>query len=249
MADHGMAFVPGQERRIPTNTTVADLLSVPLFIKLPNQTIGQTSDMNVETIDVLPTIADIIKLPLSDSVDGESLVATNYHERPRKTMYFEGDQPIVVEPEFSQRYEYVDRMISVFGTGGKDDRMWNLNVVPELVGKDVASCNVGSTSVWRHQLDRGGESHGPIGPNFIPSYFLGALDGPKINSPVKIAVAVDGRIAATTRTSTNPTTPRQWTALASEEFFTSANGKVQLFEIEQLNGSFTLHEMSASGNR
>jgi hypothetical protein len=161
-------------------------------------------------------------------------------------MYIEGDQTIVVDPEFSQRFEYVDRMISVFGTGGKDDRLWNLNVVPELVGKELASCNIGPTSMWRHQLERGGDRPVPVGPNFVPSYFFGGLKGPKISSPVMIGIAVDGRIVATTRTSTNSATPRLWTALVPEEFFsTSADCKVQLFEIEQLNGSYSLREMFA----
>jgi hypothetical protein len=248
VADHGMAFVPGQERRIPVDSTLADLLSVPLLIKLPEQTIGHTSDLNVETIDVLPTIADIIKLPLKDPVDGESLVVPNPHERPRKTMHLSGDQTIVVDPEFLQRFEYVDRMVAVFGTGGRDDRLWNLNLIPELVGKDIERCEVEPNSTWKYKLQRGGEKYDPAEPDYVPSYFRGSLEGPKIESPVQIAVAVNGRIAATTRTSTNPTTPSQWSTLVSEEFFTSANCKVQLFEIEQLNGSYTLHEMSAFGD-
>ena len=246
VADHGMAFVAGQERRIPTNNTVADLMSVPLFIKLPAQKTGRTSDLNVETIDVLPTIADIIRLPLTDAVDGESLIAPDYHERPRKTMYFEGNQTIVVDPEFSQRFNYVDRMIAAFGTGGQDDRLWNLNTIPQLVGKEIASCEIGAGSNWNFELERGGEKYDPATPDYVPSYYLGSLVGPKINAPVQIAIAINGRIAATTRTSTNPRTPRQWTVLLREEFFTPAAYKVQLFEIEQLNGSYTLHEMFSS---
>jgi hypothetical protein len=241
VADHGMAFVPGQERRIPTNHTVADLMSVPLFIKLPEQTIGQTSDLNVETIDVLPTIADIIKLPLEDAVDGESLVAPNYQERPRKTMYFDGDKNVVVNPEFSERFDYVDRMVALFGTGGQDDRLWDLNTIPELVGKDISAFSVGSASQWEAELERGGEMYDAAKPNFVPSYFIGSLKGPKVTSPVQIAV--NGRIAGTTRTSTNPSTPRQWTILLREEFFNAATDKARLFEIEQLNGSYALHEL------
>ena len=244
VADHGMAFVPGQERRTPTNATVGDLMSVPLFIKLPEQKIGQTSDLNVETIDVLPTISDIIKLPLTDAVDGESLVNPNFHERPRKTMSIEGNQMIVVDPEFSQRFDYVHRMVAVFGTGGQDDRLWNLNTIPELAGKEIAASNIGPVSQWTVNLERGGEKYDAARPDFIPSYYLGSLEGPKIKSPVQIAIAINGRIAATTRTSTNPATPSEWTVLLREEFFTSEAYTTQLFEIDQINGSFTLHELS-----
>ena len=249
VADHGMAFVPGQERRTPTNATVADLMSVPLFIKLPEQKTGQTSDLNVETIDVLPTIADIIKLPLADAVDGESLVDPGYHERPRKTMQFDGDQTIVVDPEFPQRFDYVDRMVAVFGTGGPDDRLWNLNTIPELVGKTIAASNIGPASPWIVNLERGGEKYDAARPDFVPSYFYGSLEGPKINSPVQIAISINGRIAATTRTSTNPKAPRQWTALLREEFITSEAYTARLFEIEQSNGTVTFHELSIRDSR
>ena len=244
VADHGMAFVPGQERRIPTNTTVADLLSVPLLIKLPEQKIGNTSDMNVETIDVLPTIADITKLPLANAVDGESLVAPNYHERPRKMMHLNGDQTIVVDPDFLQRFEYVDRMIAVFGTGGQNDRLWNLNTIPELVGKDIANCEVRPASTWKYLLLRGGQKYDTAKPDFVPSYFLGSVEGPKIDSPIHLAIAVNGRIAATTRTSTNPKTPRRWTTLLREELFNAATDTVTLYEIERLNGSYAFHQLS-----
>lgn len=243
VADHGMAFVPGQERRIPTDSTVADLLSVPLLIKLPKQTVGYKSDLNVETIDVLPTIADIIKLPLTDPVDGESVVAPNHHERPRKTMHLSGDQTIVVDPEFLQRFEYVDRMVAVFGTGGQDDRLWDLNTIPELVGKDIAICALGPDSTWKYQLQRGGEKYDPAKPNFVPLYFRGSLEGLKIESPVHIAIAVNGQIAATTRTSSNPKSQRQWTVLLREELFKASTDEVKLYEIEQLNGSYVLHEL------
>lgn len=244
VADHGMAFVPGQERRIPTNATVADLMSVPLFIKLPEQTVGHTSDLNVETIDVLPTVVDVIKMLLEDAVDGESLVAVNYQERPRKTMFFDGGKNIIVDPEFSQRFAYVDRMVAVFGTGGPDDRLWDLNTIPELIGQEISALSVGPTSQWKVQLVRGGEKYNAARPDFVPSYFSGNLKGPKVTSPVQIAIAVNGRIAGTTRTSTNPSARQQWTILLREEFFTAATDKVQLFEIEQLNGSYVLHELS-----
>lgn len=243
VADHGMAFVPGQERRIPTNSTVADLMSVPLFIKLPQQTIGQTSDLNVETIDVLPTIADVIKLQLLDEVDGESLVSPDLRERPRKLMHFDRDQTIVVDPGFSQRFDYVDRMIAVFGTGGQDDRLWNLNTIPELVGKEISALNAGSASQWEVKLDRGGEEYDAARPDFVPSYYKGSLKGPKLDSPVQIAVSLNGQIVGTTRTSKNPATPRQWTILLREELFTPAAYKSQLFEIEQMHGSYVLHEL------
>ena len=118
VADHGMAFVAGQDRRTPANETLADLMSVPIFIKTPQQSAGHTTDRSVETIDVLPTIADIIRMPLPGVVDGASLVDESVSERPRKTMHFDYDQVTMVNPEFPQRFKYVDRMLAVFVPDG-----------------------------------------------------------------------------------------------------------------------------------
>ena len=39
-------------------------MSVPLFIKLPGQTEGRIDDRNVESVDILPTIADVLGISI-----------------------------------------------------------------------------------------------------------------------------------------------------------------------------------------
>ena len=53
-----------------------DILYVPLIVKAPQLEAGTVSDDNVESIDVLPTIADILGLTLPWEVDGRSLLGT-----------------------------------------------------------------------------------------------------------------------------------------------------------------------------
>lgn len=72
-ADHGLAFIPGQPgRATATNATAPDVLWVPMFIKRPGQTSPSVNDVNMETIDVLPTIADLMGFRVPWSVDGVS---------------------------------------------------------------------------------------------------------------------------------------------------------------------------------
>ena len=55
-------------------TLYDEILHVPLIIKLPNQTHAQTRITSiVESIDIAPTILDLLGLPALDSFDGESL--------------------------------------------------------------------------------------------------------------------------------------------------------------------------------
>ena len=78
-SDHGSGFVPGQSHRGLEGETLdrslyPDILYVPLIVKAPQLEAGTVSDDNVESIDVLPTIADILGLPLPWQVDGRSLL-------------------------------------------------------------------------------------------------------------------------------------------------------------------------------
>jgi hypothetical protein len=59
-ADHGASFQIGQARRAVRNNNFRDIMLIPLFIKIPHQTRGEINDLNVWTIDVLPTIADVL---------------------------------------------------------------------------------------------------------------------------------------------------------------------------------------------
>lgn len=243
VADHGMAFVAGQDRRTPANETLADLMSVPIFIKTPQQSAGHTTDRSVETIDVLPTIADIIRMPLPGVVDGASLVDESVSERPRKTMHFDYDQVTMVNPEFPQRFKYVDRMLAVFGSGSNADRMWKLNTIPELVGIELAASDIGSASRWTCNLSRGGDQIDPEHPNFVPCYFSGNLAGPQLTHPVQIAIALNGRIECTTRTGVDTAKPREWTALLQDVLFRTDGNRVQLYEVEQTADGCVLHEI------
>jgi hypothetical protein len=46
---------------------------VPLFVKQPNQSLGTIDDRPAETIDIVPTIADVLSFDLPWPVDGKSL--------------------------------------------------------------------------------------------------------------------------------------------------------------------------------
>jgi len=61
-ADHGVSFRPNDFRRPLTKTNFQDIMPIPLFIKAPNQLSGVITDRNVETIDILPTIVDVLNI-------------------------------------------------------------------------------------------------------------------------------------------------------------------------------------------
>ena len=72
-ADHGMSFRPGGHDRTLDPGNISDIAPVPLFVKLPDQHRALVDDRSARTIDILPTIADVLGIRLPWRVDGRSL--------------------------------------------------------------------------------------------------------------------------------------------------------------------------------
>ena len=72
-ADHGVAFAGAEHRRKIVSEALPELMWTPLIIKAPGQTEGEVDDSNVQSIDVLPTIAELIGAELPWSVDGAAV--------------------------------------------------------------------------------------------------------------------------------------------------------------------------------
>ena len=116
-ADHGVSFRPSRSRRVPDAENIADILSVPLFIKRPGQTEGRVDDRNIESIDLYPTVAEELGIELSEPVDGSPV--SQEVRRPRKTLYFE-NRMTVVEPAIPQLEAAVQRRLKSFGSGSRE---------------------------------------------------------------------------------------------------------------------------------
>jgi len=86
-ADHGVSFRVNDKRRPISKTNYQDIMSVPLFIKVPNQVEGVISDSNVESIDILPSIADILDISVPWPVDGQSVFNLPLSERNNKFFF------------------------------------------------------------------------------------------------------------------------------------------------------------------
>ncbi len=230
-ADHGISFIPECSRREPSSKTIADLIPVPLFIKLPGQTTGRISDRNVESIDVFPTIADVLDLELTDPVDGASLLDESQPARPRKTV--EGtDGKILIDPEFPEKYAAVERMLQVFGSSTSNDRLMNLNTRPELIGTSVAGLTEGASRAGYTVLHKGGSHVSPERPHQVPCYLEGELPASiSVAEPVELAIALNGQIHGTTRTFTDAAISRSWSCMLPESAYRVGNNHLQIFEI------------------
>ena len=83
-ADHGIGFDLGvTDRRAISEANIAEVAPVPFFVKAPHQRRSRVRRAYVHTVDVLPTIADVLGLKLPWSVDGRSAFARRGSHRVR----------------------------------------------------------------------------------------------------------------------------------------------------------------------
>ncbi len=84
-ADHGGSYREGRSRRQFQQRNRSDILLVPLLMKLPGQRRGEVVDRIVETVDIFPTILDVLGANVSLGFDGRSLIDGRVPARSSRT--------------------------------------------------------------------------------------------------------------------------------------------------------------------
>jgi hypothetical protein len=196
-ADNGESFLKsGHNRHIADSATAADIASTPLFIKLPGQRRGRYSDLHVRSVDLLPTLADALDVRIPWPIDGRSFLRSDYVEDPQVVVFPQGDGP---PPPVRMSLEQYERDAAatlaakrrLFGHG-----IYAVGPEPELVGRLAPVAP--ATSALRAQIDQPGRlANVDTRSTFVPSQITGRLTGAGARAGLPVAVAVNGRIAAT----------------------------------------------------
>jgi hypothetical protein len=199
VADHGAADTPGVEhRRIITPETVGHIAAVPLFVKPPGGGGGVIDDYRAETIDVLPTIADLLEIDLPWEVDGVSLVATDRPERTESTMTGSDGEVTFGVDGSEVRAAAADKMARF-----PDGDPWRLAPPghADLIGRRVAGLEVVDSAETRAIVDRIGRYRDMnLAGEPFPALMTGRIvfPGDATGSEV-VAVAIDGVVRGVTR--------------------------------------------------
>ncbi len=245
-SDHGASFQPGGYYKKPDRRNFADIMNVPLFVKLPGQREGRVSDRPAETIDILPTIMDVLRIGRSGQRDGQSLLADTAPKTDLR-MYFNGaTQHHRTEPAriAAAALESARRKIALFGPGPA----WSprANYSAELVGRSVADFEVVPQIALEVHVDRPG-LYMAVDPNgtFVPALISGtirALQG-SLDREV-LAVAVNGTILATSRVVTLVSRDEgTWSAMVRPEHLRPGFNDIAVYEVRTEGGRFTLRTL------
>ncbi len=198
-ADHGTCFRPGDSRRYLTATNRGDILSVPLFIKYPHQQAGGIDDRGAQTVDILPTIADVLKVAMPAwKLDGKSLVSTA--GTSVKRAFSDSGDRVEFAAGLDTLLESVKFKMSVFG-GSSEDAIYRLGDRQGWIGR--AAAPAGESPVG-YELDRGVyytsvDTRAPMLVSSISGRLIRPAQSKDPQDPLELAIGVNGTIRAVTR--------------------------------------------------
>ena len=202
-ADHGVAFNTGEyDRRTITRENAEQIASIPLFIKAPGQRKGTINDAYAETVDIVPTIFDILNVHPRVQMDGSSAFSDEVQNRDELLILIRNSFEALRIPADTftrERRAIIDRNQSLFGTGADGpERLYEIGPHPELIGQPASAAGEELDVDLSYKRDYGNVGADPL---YVPVHVVGKVNGPD-RHPRDIAVAVNGTIRAVGNTFT-----------------------------------------------
>ncbi len=227
-ADHGVSFQHGLPRRAARDGTRADVMLVPLIVKYPGQVAGLISDQNVETVDIVPTIAEVLSTTVPYDVDGRSVLDVTKPERVDKSYVHRNATNAIIqkhEPMLGDRYAGLREKLLRFESG-----LYALGPHALLVGRPLSSLDVRTSTKSAIRLeDPLVFDNVDLDGDRLPLFVSGAMTEVAENH-VRIAIAVNGTVVATTQSYLEHD---QWVfaSMIPEEVLLSGDNDLRVFVV------------------
>jgi len=232
VADHGISFRRGHDRRLVRAANVEDIAPVPFFVKAPGQRRGRISDTPLRTVDVLPTLADILGVRIPWAIDGRSARAPTAAAQRRRVIIakkFRHVHPVDTPGYQSERRAALARKLRLFARG-----VYSSGPRSDLLGVPVSELSplpaAGERALVAHP-----ERYRDVDPDsgFVPARLVGRIDpGPHGGGRV-LLVALNGRVAATGRTFTlEGTGAEQFSVLIPERTLRRGANRLELLVVD-----------------
>jgi Sulfatase len=196
-ADHGVAFPLGSvQRRRLKRGTANEIAPVPLIMKAPGQNRGRIDGAWVETIDILPTIFDVLDLDPRVETDGRPASSPEVQRRDELRFLIRNTFDVLRIPgaEFErERQGVVERNVRLFGTGRDGrDRIYRIGPNQDLLGRPASAAGDRLDVDLVYAADY---ENVDLESPFVPTQVVGRVQS-EGETGRDIAVAVNGTIVA-----------------------------------------------------
>ncbi|MFN2616503.1 MAG: sulfatase-like hydrolase/transferase [Thermoleophilaceae bacterium] len=257
-ADHGMSFDVGvHDRRAVTRRDIDEIAPVPFFLKAPGQTAGRVERGYGGTIDIAPTIAALMQLPINWHVDGRSRLGGP--RRPRivrmPTRSFNGVLRIGGRELERRRKANIRRRARRYGTGAGSflhfgspwTTVYREGPRPSLVGRRLSGLRR-LPSAEAAQF-AGGERWRSVRPRaaVVSTQVAGWIPGGRRAGRRIVAAAVNGRIQSVARTFRfEGAAVELFSLMVPDSSLRTGRNRVELFEVRGRGRSLRLLRLARS---
>jgi sulfatase-like protein len=231
-SDHGISFRAGHFHRSVRRNNIGDVGLVPFIVKAPGQTQGRSVGRQLQSTDVLPTLAQLIGVKLR-GVDGRP--AQELPGPGRQTVEdFQRLGGVEVRAPFSllirERRQTLRRKIRLFGVGQPGRSFYGIGQYRALVGSKVSGLAPTSRNDLVATLDHAAD-YRAVDPSsyYIPALVSGEIDGPSAGTVRNVAIAVNGRIEAVAPT--HPIDGTRFWAMLPQRSLRSGENSVAVYSI------------------
>jgi hypothetical protein len=203
-ADHGIAFdlnVPDRRKVTPGN--IDEIAPVPLFMKFPRQRTGRVDRSYARTVDIVPTVARLLRIRIPWRVDGRPVWDRSVRRRRTVSVVKRSLRGwVTVGAGTLQRARVantrarIQRLGSAPWTGG----VFSIGPHRELLGSSPTALRAAGRSHLRVQLTAGrGARQVDSRSGFIPALVAGRIVGGAPRAERDLAVVVNSRVSAVGR--------------------------------------------------
>lgn len=233
-SDHGVEISPPGFTRLLDETTRDEVLRIPLFVKAPGQTTGVVQDDPASTVDVAPTIVDLLDIETDWEFDGRSLLDGSGPRRGLK-----------IDTSLDKAFEVAERQQARFPRGDGWAALASIGTWGDLVGTEVADLRIGEPSALRWTLDHRDTLAAPAdagdGPRPLPILMTGQVHGS--DDPPELVIALNGTIAGTVGGYRESDGGVAFTGLMGP-FFVEGDNRAVAYEVERTPGGPVLHPLA-----
>jgi hypothetical protein len=232
MSDHGMdVTAPGFTRR-DDDTNTDELFRIPLFIKAPGQAEGRIDDAPASTVDVLPSIIDLLGIDTDWRLEGHSL--------------FDGSKPAIdrhVQSDVEAAFEVAAAHEAQFPRGEDWISLAAVGEGEDLVGNPVGDYDIGAPSDLRWKPDaRDVLDDLSIAEDAVPYILEGEVTGAD-SRPPELVVAVNGTLAGTLGGYLADGDAWRFTGYVGP-LFKDGRNEIEAYEVERTGGKVALHPLA-----
>jgi sulfatase-like protein len=198
VADHGGSFETGGERRPVNRKNAADIGFVPFFVKRPGQRMGRIHEQTLQSIDMLPTIADAAGTSLPWKTDGRPARELTPGMRRVMTIHRQPDSQVRMGIDRLKRLraQTLRRQIRLFGLGPGDPRLYAVGVPGRVIGQSLAQLRAEGARPAASEIDDADRLRDvDLRARFLPALAMGRLTGAGARGVRHVAVLLNGRVA------------------------------------------------------